>query len=198
MTEDDRGFLRAILTDPDDPTHRLVYADWLEERGDPRGEFLRLELQIAALPAEDKKRAPLAKRLDELRGTVDPNWLALLDRPKIENCSLHFAFRCPKKWEKLKLTDDQTVRYCTTCKKQVHYCDSVNEAYTHATLGHCVAVDTRVPRTPGDLDPPRPRMTMGLLMPLPRQEPADEDSPERPQPRRPRRPPYRRRRRGRK
>jgi uncharacterized protein (TIGR02996 family) len=192
-----------------------VYADWLEERGDPRGEFLRLELQIAALPAEDKKREPLAKRLDELRGTVDPNWLALLDRPIIENCGLRFAFRCPKKWEKLKLTDDQTVRYCTTCKKQVHYCDSVNEAYTHATLGHCVAVDTRVPRTLGDLDPPRPvRVTMGIMpappprapgyvrqtrkpQPLaapPMGEEEREDSSERPRQRRPR---YRRRRGGR-
>lgn len=34
---DDADFLRAIIDDPDDDGPRLIYADWLEERGDPRG-----------------------------------------------------------------------------------------------------------------------------------------------------------------
>jgi uncharacterized protein (TIGR02996 family) len=39
---DESGFLRAILDDPDDDTHRLVYADWLDEHGQPeRAAFLR-------------------------------------------------------------------------------------------------------------------------------------------------------------
>jgi uncharacterized protein (TIGR02996 family) len=37
---DDLGFLRDIIAHPDDPVPRLVYADWLDERDDPRGEFL--------------------------------------------------------------------------------------------------------------------------------------------------------------
>jgi uncharacterized protein (TIGR02996 family) len=55
---DDRAFLRAIREDPEDPARRLVYADWLEERGDPRGEYLRL-----------------ACRERELRARIDPEWL---------------------------------------------------------------------------------------------------------------------------
>jgi len=39
----ENAFLQAILDDPDNDDLRLVYADWLEERGDPRGEFIRLQ-----------------------------------------------------------------------------------------------------------------------------------------------------------
>src|SRR3954447_23995503 len=38
----ERAFLAAMLTSPDDLHLRLVFADWLEEQGDPRGELLRL------------------------------------------------------------------------------------------------------------------------------------------------------------
>ncbi len=42
------AFLRAILDSPDEDTPRLVYADWLEEQGDPqRAEFIRLQCRIA-------------------------------------------------------------------------------------------------------------------------------------------------------
>jgi uncharacterized protein (TIGR02996 family) len=41
--------LAAVRAEPDDDTPRLVLADWLEERGDPRGEFVRLQVRIAAL-----------------------------------------------------------------------------------------------------------------------------------------------------
>src|SRR5947209_1506964 len=36
------AFLEAIEANPDDDTLRLIYADWLEEQGDPLGEFIRL------------------------------------------------------------------------------------------------------------------------------------------------------------
>jgi uncharacterized protein (TIGR02996 family) len=34
-SDEERAFLRDILDDPDDATARLIYANWLEERGDP-------------------------------------------------------------------------------------------------------------------------------------------------------------------
>ena len=37
MTEE-QAFLMAILERPDDDSTKLVYADWLEEQGDPRYE----------------------------------------------------------------------------------------------------------------------------------------------------------------
>lgn len=42
MSEDE-AFIRAIVDNPGDDTARLVYADWLDERNDPRGPYLRAE-----------------------------------------------------------------------------------------------------------------------------------------------------------
>jgi uncharacterized protein (TIGR02996 family) len=38
---EEAGFLEAIAANPGDETHVLVFADWLEERGDPRGQWIR-------------------------------------------------------------------------------------------------------------------------------------------------------------
>jgi uncharacterized protein (TIGR02996 family) len=46
-------FLEAILAAPEDDTSRLIYADWLEERGDPRAEFIRLQCARAQLKRDD-------------------------------------------------------------------------------------------------------------------------------------------------
>jgi uncharacterized protein (TIGR02996 family) len=54
MAEED-GFLRALLASPSDNALRLVFADWLEERADPRGLFLRLECALAGLAPEDER-----------------------------------------------------------------------------------------------------------------------------------------------
>ena len=55
----DEGFLEAIRAAPDDDVPRLVYADWLEERGEPLGEFIRVQCALARLPADDPARPPL-------------------------------------------------------------------------------------------------------------------------------------------
>lgn len=47
----EQAFLNEILTNPQDDAPRLVYADWLEERGDPRGQFIRLQCEAERLPA---------------------------------------------------------------------------------------------------------------------------------------------------
>jgi len=40
MMEEEEAFLRAIRESPHDEAPRLIFSDWLEERGDLRGEFL--------------------------------------------------------------------------------------------------------------------------------------------------------------
>jgi uncharacterized protein (TIGR02996 family) len=39
--------LQRIRAYPDDDMPRLIYADWLDERGDPRGEFIRIQIALA-------------------------------------------------------------------------------------------------------------------------------------------------------
>jgi uncharacterized protein (TIGR02996 family) len=104
MTSDET-FLRAILRSPGDRLTRLVYADWLEERGDPRARYVRADSdaerinyidwlrrrnrsldyyierfpevarQIEEWPAREKERR-LARALP---GWVSPAWVAFMD-----------------------------------------------------------------------------------------------------------------------
>ncbi|MGF1582557.1 MAG: TIGR02996 domain-containing protein [Gemmataceae bacterium] len=61
MTND--SLFQAILDNPDDDTPRLVYADWLEENGDPDwAERIRIECELPTHEAED-----IAPKLHELR-----------------------------------------------------------------------------------------------------------------------------------
>src|SRR5262245_26986894 len=75
---DDEGFVRAIEAAPDDLAPRLVYADWLDERHDPRAELIRLEHAMDQLPAQSDRYWELKPRRYELRAGCDPNWLRRL------------------------------------------------------------------------------------------------------------------------
>jgi uncharacterized protein (TIGR02996 family) len=47
----DEAFLAAIIADPANDSARCAYADYLQERGDPRGEFIAIQLALAKLPS---------------------------------------------------------------------------------------------------------------------------------------------------
>jgi uncharacterized protein (TIGR02996 family) len=47
---DPTHFLAAIQAAPDADAPRLVYADWLEERGEPYGEFIRVQCRLHNWP----------------------------------------------------------------------------------------------------------------------------------------------------
>lgn len=151
LSDEDKQFLRAILANPAELTAWLAYADWLDERDDPRAEFVRLEVQLTSANVTQTERYGITARLEELRPTLDRDWVAIFDRPRIENCDATFAFKCPKTWEQLAGTDDPNVRHCPTCDEEVHYCHTLDQARGHALSGHCVAVATGVDRFPGDL-----------------------------------------------
>ena len=52
--DESRGFIEAIRDAPEDDTHRLVYADWLEDHGDSdRAEFIRVQCELARPPRTD-------------------------------------------------------------------------------------------------------------------------------------------------
>src|ERR1700722_14961170 len=82
-------FLEAIAADPVDETSRLVFADWLEERGDWRAEFLRLDRSLASKKGSGKlpkKKLERMARWDELWARLSPDWQAVFGRSFIENC----------------------------------------------------------------------------------------------------------------
>ena len=53
---DDREFLAAIVTHPHEWGPRLVFADWLEDRGDRRGELIRLLHELTRPKCSYRKR----------------------------------------------------------------------------------------------------------------------------------------------
>jgi uncharacterized protein (TIGR02996 family) len=90
----EEALVRDIIANPEDDTPRLVYADWLEERGDPAGaaraEFIRVQCTLAKLaPADKGETRPevraLQRRQNELFAEYRADWL----KP------LPFCFRGP-------------------------------------------------------------------------------------------------------
>ena len=74
---DETAFLQAMQENPEDATLRLIFADWLEERGDPRSELIRL-LHTLTQSVEVPDRSNLEDRLRNLLATgvqpVGPFW----------------------------------------------------------------------------------------------------------------------------
>jgi len=81
MTEED-GFLRAIAQAPGDDAPRLVYADWLDDDGDLRGAYLRVEAEWAK-----SRTAAGAKNLRAHAKLLDPVWVARVSRPPVGVCA---------------------------------------------------------------------------------------------------------------
>lgn len=74
--ESSQEFLAEIAANPTDLTPRLIYADWLEEQGDPRGEFIRVQCELAE-PSEDlDRREQLDQRQEQLKRAYEREWAA--------------------------------------------------------------------------------------------------------------------------
>jgi uncharacterized protein (TIGR02996 family) len=59
----EQAFLRAICDNPDDDAVRLIFADWLDEHGEPGwAEFIRLQIEQARLPEWDHRRLECERR----------------------------------------------------------------------------------------------------------------------------------------
>jgi uncharacterized protein (TIGR02996 family) len=73
------GFRQAIGEDPRDDAVRLIYADWLDENGDPeRAEFIRVQCELPRLGKNHPRRAGLVLREQELlQAHLDEWWQEL-------------------------------------------------------------------------------------------------------------------------
>jgi uncharacterized protein (TIGR02996 family) len=79
---EERSLVTALRASPDDWTVRSAYADWLEERGDLRGDFLRLQQGLAT----SMRKKALNTQLDDLRSRIAPEWLAV-----VGDCAARFV-----------------------------------------------------------------------------------------------------------
>ncbi len=75
----DEGFFHALQQEPDDDLTRLVFADFLEDRGDDessaRAELIRVQIELAALWPLSERAAQLVARQNELLARWGRVWL---------------------------------------------------------------------------------------------------------------------------
>jgi uncharacterized protein (TIGR02996 family) len=73
--DEEAAFLKALQANPDDDLSRLVYADWLDEREDPRGYFLRLQVMLKSVSPDHLDRVNGERELSEIRKSCETAWL---------------------------------------------------------------------------------------------------------------------------
>ena len=102
------------------------------------------------------RRADYRESIDKLRFVLNrPVACAVADRGRVEraidevytfriteiaNCPLDFHLECPRRWLELRPIGRPNVRYCESCRREVHLCRDENEAVGRAQAGHCVAI----------------------------------------------------------
>jgi|GEM_PF-1751257 len=74
------AFIRAVTASPRDGLTRLVYADWLDERSDPRGEYLRLLCAANGWSDFRADRERVVAQLQELGPELDSEWVAAMQQ----------------------------------------------------------------------------------------------------------------------
>ncbi len=77
-TAEELAFLARIRECPEDDAPRLMFADWLDEQCDPRGEFIRLQCALTRLSPDDPRRADLSQREQLLQEKHQAAWSARL------------------------------------------------------------------------------------------------------------------------
>lgn len=68
-------FEEEIARSPNDLAPRLIFADWLDDCGDPRGEWIRTQCELAEINDEHPRWSELVRRDFELQSHVEPRIL---------------------------------------------------------------------------------------------------------------------------
>jgi uncharacterized protein (TIGR02996 family) len=90
MNRDD--LQQAIIEHPHDDARRLMFADWLEQHGDPeRAEFIRVQIELAKLPSLEKRRPVLEARQSELLAKNEDEWVRPI-RDRVLSWLFHRGF----------------------------------------------------------------------------------------------------------
>src|SRR5947208_13340491 len=87
------AILQAVIERPEDDAPRLVYADWLEDHGDPdRAEFIRVQCELARLPPDEPRAFDLRWRQEELLADHGPAWSEEVPKWAREGCTFRRGF----------------------------------------------------------------------------------------------------------
>lgn len=73
----EEAFLTQLCAHPEDDATRLIYADWLEDHDDIRGQYLRLEHRLAEVAEDHPAFATLERELMQLRKRLSLDWVRM-------------------------------------------------------------------------------------------------------------------------
>jgi uncharacterized protein (TIGR02996 family) len=95
-----QSLLDAVIANPEADEPRVVYADYLQERGDVRGEFIALQLQLHRLAPLDAGRAALEIRVQALLKKHQSKWTQAFkgDLRVMDIEGRRYASTVPTKW----------------------------------------------------------------------------------------------------
>lgn len=155
MHPNEQPFLDEIRANPNDDAARQVYADWLEERGDVRGEYLRLECQLSNSLHYNDEIHEVTITMRRLIEGIDRKWIEFVTRRLRENCPV--PAECPT------LTGPNWITDCEQCNRQIAHCDTLSSARFCAERGDVVVVSPSIVRKENDLYNWRPAIVNGKL-----------------------------------
>jgi uncharacterized protein (TIGR02996 family) len=112
MAGDPRAVLmRDIFDDPDDDLPRLVLGDWLADHGDPRGEFIQIDVRLAAGVSDAAERERLERRRLQLLAGHAVSWLGpladLASQWEFRRGLVHLTVRAAKLVDGLGILSDE-------------------------------------------------------------------------------------------
>jgi uncharacterized protein (TIGR02996 family) len=89
----ERGILEAILAAPEEDGPRLVFADWLEEHGDPdRAEYIRLQIRHSQTKQYSPVWQEMRERIEDLHKRHGRRWLVGFPAWATENVQFRRGF----------------------------------------------------------------------------------------------------------
>lgn len=134
---DDRGtaLLAAVCADPEDLVARMVYGDWLVDRGDMRGELIRVQCELLARPSE-----ALAAREKELSRAYGAAMLAPLER-FVDDARVRRGLV-----EYVRVFSDRWIEHAEAIVAAHPITELVLLAMTAEELVECAALPVNIPR----------------------------------------------------
>jgi uncharacterized protein (TIGR02996 family) len=136
---DEAAFLGAIRASPDDDTTRLVYADWLDDRADPRGAFVRLHRALRSVAPDHVQRGAAERELSVLRKDCPRDWLAVVEPershlyaapPVRPRCTCFRGLYDPESEQKPAPVEFHTEPQDTECSAWKRLCELIERAAT--------------------------------------------------------------------
>jgi Leucine-rich repeat (LRR) protein len=106
-SKEERDSFRRIALDPENAKLRLEFAGGLEKKGDPMGEFIRLDHELESLPEGDVRREPLDRRWAALLQQHGRAWFLPLTKLRLEPRIAGTFF--PSMWMHHGVIDEVTI-----------------------------------------------------------------------------------------